>query len=354
MCRLLLNRALPLSNNQKEGAMRRLAILAILVVLAVSSEAQTVVMDQIILLRNDSTGLYLSAEPRQKVSLSPNTAGWEQWQIRQLPVWNSGNGPGLASFHGTGLIQEQDDSVVHVPVRSGVDGGIYLKPLQKAPDGIRWYVTEGQLAIGSKVSLRGRNLFLSVDNGQIRRDTTLEVYPNGVWTIVAAPTAGAGRSPLLLAVSARILLPNRVSGAADRVYLRSGSSGNVSPRYLHVGSDYYAYHLPLKKFSFLPERDFTPELMSFNNPIRFFSPDYSRYVGARSDGPIIEVPRAAGIDWIPIDPTGRYRAGDRVPFGYGFCLRTLDGKMGMSADPGVAKLSMSPNCAAWEMWFLEK
>jgi hypothetical protein len=58
--------------------------------------------------------------------------------------------------------------------------------------------------------------------------------------------------------------------------------------------------------------------------------------------------------WVPIDPSGRYQNGDRVPFVYPFCPTTTDGKMGMSADPGVAKLSMSPNCAAWEMWFLEK
>src|SRR5947208_2505877 len=66
---------------------------------------------QIYLLKGES-GKYLSAaDMHQILNLSPNTAGWEQWQFRDL----GGGDNRFVSFHGTVLASTYPDKAFHAP-----------------------------------------------------------------------------------------------------------------------------------------------------------------------------------------------------------------------------------------------
>jgi len=54
--------------------------------------------------------------------------------------------------------------------------------------------------------------------------------------------------------------------------------------------------------------------------------------------------------WTMVDPTGRYRAGDRVPVGARVVLRNVTNGKNLSADSALDHLVASPNVAAWEQW----
>ena len=330
---------------------RSIYVLMLSALLASPVAAQPVQPGQYVLLRN-TAGQYLSAqEGTPKVYLSPNTAGWEQWQY----VMDRFGGPRLVSFHGTILVN-QAGGIAHVP---GVDSdrAIYLSKVVRAnrTRGPNWYFENSPPNNGDSfvLSIGERSYLASTPAGvgTAPYDGGWETpVPDTIrWTLTILPAWDQTRKPRKKALKdgdvvqlksshgTYIYVPPK-AGVSDWLAMHraqpwertiqliktmGGFSGSDQP--LTYGSKVYAHWTLDQDYYLLGE-------------------SASRVWGRRNSN---DPP----THWMVVDPTGTLPAGSRLTSGSKVCLR--DGAMGLSADPGIGTLRMSPNCAAWEVWTIE-
>lgn len=343
----------------------RLAVLAVLVAVAAAVSAQSLQSGMIVALRGKSGG-YLSAyqNPPQALGLAPQAAGWEQWQYR---VDASGRAM-FVSYHGTALIIDPRSTVYHAPVVEWPDGGVQVVGLVGESATAKQRSAAAPIALNGLATLSAGGLLLC-DAGQVLKikpePTTNVSTPDEWWTVVpiAAPdTSRAGTMQRALALGKRYFLQSAHGTFLDG---RSNSgSQEVQLRTVHANGKAQSFGLEKVR-----SNDLREQFLTFGEPVRIHyknfllggqsTPYYLKpatQTGGQFQLPLVEMVagQLAGTEWTIVDPTGRYRAGDRVPLGVRIVLRNANTGKHLSADPTFEQLVVSPNAAGWEQWAIEE
>ena len=349
----------------------RLSFLALLLAATASAQLQS---GMIFALRGQS-GAFLSASanPVQALAMSPHAAGWEQWQYRSEP----GGTQRLVSFHGTALIISPDAVPFHGPVDDIADRRFHIDGVEDRTNfaGVKSGVGSGAVITGRVTIARTRAdgavaLLSDTGNGvSAQWQTSTNVsgnagvqlvvpvsYPNEWWTIVPIPAPDMNRATAL-----------QESISNGRFYYVQSAHGT----FLNVG-DYSGVELDTWRSVHSPaKRSIRVEYVNDRNDARAITYGLPFYImmmtmdkrgpcylapttrtGGQFNLPLVVVYPGMGRDsaWTMVDPTGRYRTGDRVPLGARVVLRNIATGRNLSSDPSLDHLVASPNVAAWEQW----
>jgi hypothetical protein len=318
-----------------------------------SAAAQALQNGNIILLQNTS-GSYLSADPvNERLYPSSNTAGWEQW------MYNGKSNHLLTSIHGTTI------SLTKGPAPH--TASFYLDPIYElAPLSLHtgsgdygWKPTNAPPANGDTVMIYAENRqVLSEWNGSVTllsQTWGAPVADNARWKVTIATSPDPKRLPLQKALNDTY---NYFLKSSTNDYLQFDllTKTTTAQRFLPGP----ATHRPQR-----PEA-FQPKIRVNTSPIRPLLFGTAVWIDWIYDGGTVHMQpdpahqavvvgggaEVAETQWTVVDPTGLHPNGNRVPLGAKICLRS--GLTNISADPGSPNLRLSQNCSAWESWTTEE
>ncbi|MDP9362035.1 MAG: hypothetical protein M3P29_11345 [Acidobacteriota bacterium] len=350
----------------------RLSFLALL--LAATASAQPLQPGMIVALRGKS-GAFLSASanPVQALGMSPHAAGWEQWQYRS----EGGDTERLVSFHGTALMISPDAVPFHGPVDDSEDRGFHVGGVEDRTNfaGVKYGVGAGAIINGRVTISRTRG------DGHVALLSDTGHGVAGQWQ-TSSNISGSANHPLVVPVSyasewwtiVPITAPDTNRATRLQESISNGGYYNVQSAhgtFLNVGDysgvqldTWRSVHSPAKRsirVEYANDRD-QARAITYGLPFDILmmtmdkrGPCYlapTTRTGGQFNLPLVVVYPGMGRNstWMLVDPTGRYRSGDRVPLGARVALRNIGIGKNLSSDPSLDHLVASPNVAAWEQW----
>jgi hypothetical protein len=324
-----------------------------------------------------ASGKYLSAQhdPAQKLGMSSNTAGWEQWRF----ISYGGGWSSLVSYHGTSLVLETSDSTAYHAPYFYLDN-ITVEGVEehKTPGGAAIGIS-GPIVVGGKVTLRRRGAnatYALADTGgtspvlgylgtqKVGSETAVPQivsFPRDWWTLVAIPAPDMNR-----------LAPQEAAGNNLGYHLRAYNGWYlVRGTYSGLSVDSWDTVLsPTKQAgggpSLLSDRGNEARPAIFGDPlyIKMLQGPDGRYYwlgpGMTNIGFIV-LPSVRALSgqvaanlWTVDDSSGRYKTGDRIPLGVKVTLRSRPSGKQLSADTSSPVPYLTPSSGGAEQWTIVK
>jgi hypothetical protein len=295
------------------------------------------------------SGQYISGlEGSDQIRLMPHLSGWEQWQAVDL----GRNAVNLQSFQGTILGADLDRRVFQSFSYAHLQG--FSEVLYFAAGGWSQGGGPDQVAIYCNMSSSGNfwvlaeqaNGSLGITEATWGRDLPATAW----WKVVPVPAPMNGRIKLKRGLQNQGLVAlksshgswlNQKQIPADQVTVLVQAS---TPMLFQVAARSDSNPNPVR-FGQIFFADTTSQLLVASTHLKTKSGLWQVETRDRS--------RTNGgtKSWQIIDPSGRYKIGDPVPFDIPVALRNETG-LYLSANPGYPELELSTSNAAWEHWVL--
>jgi len=325
--------------------------------LAFQAVATPLQVGRVYLIRGNSNR-YLSASPTQTLTFSANTAGWEQWSY---------TGTGFVSYHGTSLIVEGSGSVFHA-------AKLFEERLSITGVADR-DSNMGTIGVDSATADEGGRVTITMFNGRVNvimQDTggagpgaTSQTstplsgvnvpisFPTQQFTIIPVPSPDATRKAALVGLDSK---QGFAIVSFHNTYLATGGFTRSESRYDIVqsaASNHVSFHLQTSRLDVRFGTWVSIQVGSGSMGQFYLGPG----VGTAGQFKLQNAagkPESSDTAWNIVDPSGRFKDGDRVPLNYPVLLKNLSLAKNLSADGDKTSIVFSANSAAWEQWTIQQ
>ena len=357
-----------------------LRIAAVVLLITPPLVAQTLQHEQIVLLKSPS-GKYLSApHGQQRLALSPNTAGWEQWQYIR-----DDSGTWFVSFHGTSLIVwdvHMNIPAIHAPkavVTMEHADDLAVGPIETYTDShnvTHHYVQYGDSIVAGApfaiTSERRKSALCEEGAGLTTKSvlTTVDLRtkfnvpttnPNECgWKAVPVAAAQGGRA------TRRVSVVNGDGPAFRSTHGTFVSQGSRIDRGRYNAIHATSTTIPLDA-TFRVTFGVWDPYSSRTNPIYYGKDVWLTDLTTDGTNPLLcLVPNEKGLlelvaaqtspasAWRIVDPAGIRKTSDRVAWADRIVLRHTATGNYLSANPEQMQLNLAPHADKWEQWTVSR